>query len=248
MLIQYDSDGLSSNSTHTESDDSSIHSGTPSPVEPSPSGPQETRCQTSVAVPDSSRQFPATGVLEVNGNSPQGCDVAPKKRSSNGKSPVDKKKAKGGNERGFTCSNSTLVNLNDTISTMPQLRPVRQGLVDKLSPVLGNPPRYPVYSSPYTSFSSTTSQYTAAGVAQYALPNYPVPSGSLNFPPGHPPFSTSLPQYFTGGVPRPPGCGPSPRGFFPQWRNSYAQMQCQTPFQPSYDFAKCGNKAKDGFR
>ena len=124
LLVQYDSDSTSSGGTHTESDDNSAHSSSPvsgtlSPVVAETST-ESSRNQSTRALPEQSQEISANSVSQINGPASKSSEVSASnnKRSSNGKSPVEKKKSKGGcNPRSEV--RPPLVNLHDTVSTMP---------------------------------------------------------------------------------------------------------------------------------
>lgn len=247
LLIQYDSDSTSSCGTHTESDDSSGHSsspvsGTPSPVVVETSSDPSRFQSLGAALPEQRQEVSANSVAQVNGGVPKsGGGTTHKKRSSNGKSPVEKKKPrKGGNSRNEP--HPPLVNLNDTVVSMQQLKGV--------APNAPMPSNYQAYSSAYAAYATPGNQYSAPGVAGYALPSFSLPAGSLNFPPpGHPQYAASLPQYYTGEAhPTPPGYSASPGGYFPQWRTSYAPMKCQGAIPPTFNFANSGNNGNNVYR
>lgn len=247
MLIQYDSDSTSSCGTHTESDDSSGHSGSPISGTPSPvvveTSSDSSRCQSQGAT----QEVSANNVSQLNGGTSRnggGGGSTHKKRPSNGKSPVEKKKPRGGStSRGDP--HPPLVNLNDTVTSMQQLKGGAPN-----PPMPGNSPCYQVYSSAYPAYPTPGSQYSTAGVSGYALPRFSVPTGSLNFPqPGHSQYAASLSQYYPGDAHHaPPGYSTSPGGYFPQWRTSFAPMQCQGSLPPKFNYASNGNNGKNVYR
>lgn len=250
LLIQYDSDGTSSCGTHTESDDSSGHSsspvrGTPSPVVVETSSGSSRFQSLGPALPEQSQEVSAKSVAQVNGDAPKsGSGTTHKKRPSSRKSPVEKKKARvGGNSRNE--HHPPLVNLNDTVASMQQLKGVAPN-----APMPSNSPCYQAYSSAYATYATPGIQYSAAGVAGYALPSFSLPTGSLNFPtPGHPQYAASLPQYYPGEAhPAAPGYSTSPGGYFPQWRTSYAPMKCQGAIPPTFNYANSGNNGNNVYR
>lgn len=242
LLIQYDSDSQSSCGTHTESDDSSGHSTSPVSGTLSPVVMETTdnsRYQTSGGLPGQSHDVSANGSLQINGagvSSKSGETVVHKKRPSNGKSPVEKKKSKGGgNHQTNANPASPFVNLNDTVVSMQQLKSV--------SPGVSMPANYQPYPAGYPS-------YTPPGQHGYVMPGFPLPTSTLTFTPGghpHAQYSASLPpQYYTGeSHPGPPGYSTSPRAYFPQWRTSYAPMQCQPS---TFNYSNNGNNSNNAYR
>ena len=237
LLIQYDSDSQSSCGTHTESDDSSAHSISPVSGTLSPVVVETTvspRCQTSGALPEQSHGNFANSALQMNGaTSPKSSEkITQKKRSSNGKTPVEKKRSKGGgNQRGDPLPVSPFVNLNDTVSSMQQLKSV--------GPSVSMTTSYQTYPSAYAS-------YPPPGQHGYVMQSFPLPTGALNFTPGGHQYAASLPQYYTGEAhPGPTGYGTTPGGYFPQWRTSYAPMQCQPP---TFNCSNPGNNGSNVYR
>lgn len=109
---------------------------------------------------------------------------------------------------------------------------------------------YQAYSSAYATYPTPGVQYSAAGVTGYALPSFSLPAGSMNFPsPGHPQYAASLAQYYSGEAhPAPSGYSASPGGYFPQWRTSYAPMQCQGPMPPTFNYGNGGNNGNNVYR
>jgi len=247
LLVQYDSDSTSSCGTHTESDDSSGHSGSPVSGTPSPVVVETSSDSSRHQSLGASQEVSANSVSQLNGGTPKnggGGGTAHKKRPSNGKSPVEKKKPRGGTtSRGDP--HPPLVNLNDTVASMQQLKGGAPN-----APMPGNSPCYQVYSSAYPAYPTPGSQYSAAGVSGYALPSFSLPTGSLNFPsPGHSQYAASLPQYYPGDAHHaPPGYSTSPGAYFPQWRTSYAPMQCQGSLPPKFNYANSGNNGKNVYR
>ena len=240
LLIQYDSDSQSSCGTHgTESDDSSAHStspvsGTLSPVVTETTDPP--RYQTSGVLPEQSHEISANKCAQINGTAASlksGDKITEKKRPSNGKTPVEKKKKKS-KGRGEATPISPFVNLNDTVVSMQQLK--------SGSPSVSMPGSYQPYPSAYASYPPT-------GQHGYVMPGYSVPTNALNFAPGghpHAQYATSLPQYYPGeGHPAAPGYSTSPGGYFPQWRTSYAPMQCQPP---RFNYTKNGSNGSNVYR
>lgn len=238
LLVQYDSDSTSSCGTHTESDDNSAHSsspvsGTPSPVNAETST-ESSRNQSSRALSEPSQEISANNVSQINGPTSKSNDVSAtnKKRPSNGKSPVERKKPKGGNPRSEV--RPPLVNLHDTVSSMQQLKGVPSN------------PQLPPTPSHYQAYES---QYSSQGIPGYALPGFSLPPGPLNFPTGHSQYPVTIPQYFPGEAHRVgPGYSTAPGGLFPQWRTSYAPMQCQNPLPPSFNHPSNGNNGSNVYR
>ena len=244
LLIQYDSDSQSSCGTHTESDDSSGHStspvsGTLSPVVMETTDPP--RHQKSGAVPEQNNEA-ANGGMQMNGvgaSSKSGETVTRKKRPSNGKTSVEKKKSRGGgggggNEQTNASTVPPFVNLDDTVASMQQLKSV--------APSVSTPSSYPPYSSGYPS-------YPAPRQHGYVMPGFPLPTSALNITPGghpHAQYSASLTQYYSGEPqPAPTGYSAPPSGYFPQWRTSYAPMQCQPP---QFSYSNNGNDGSNVYR
>lgn len=242
LLIQYDSDSQSSCGTHTESDDSSGHSTSPVSGTLSPVVMEITdspRHQKSGAVPEQSNETANNG-KQMNGvgaSSKSRQTVTRKKRPSIGKTPVEKKKARGG-EGGKEQTNAStvppFVNLDDTVVSMQQLKSV--------APSVSTPTSYPPYPSGYPS-------YPAPGQHGYVMPGFPLPTSALNFTPGGHPraqYSASLSQYYSGEPnAAPPGYSAPPRGYLPQWRTSYAPMQCQPP---QFSYSNNGNDGSSVYR
>lgn len=206
------------------------------------------RHQSFGALPEQSQEVSANSVAQVNGNASKNRGgTTHKKRASSGKSPVEKKKPRGG---GGGKSHPPLVNLNDTVASMQQLKAVAPN-----APMPANSPCYQAYSSAYAAYPTPGTQYSVAGVPGYTLSSFSLPTGSLNFPPpGHPQYAASLPQYYPGDghghppPPPPPGYSTSPGGFFPQWRTSYAPMPCQTSLPPTFNYANSGNNGNNVYR
>jgi len=241
LLIQYDSDSQSSCGTHTESDDSSAHSTSPvsdtlSPVVMETTDPAQ--YQTSGAQPQQIHEVSANSGPQINGaigSSPKSGEIIThKKRPSNGKTSVEKKKSKGGKKKGDAKNASPFVNLNDTVASMQQLKSVGTSV--------SVPATYQPYPSAYAS-------YPPPGQHGYVMPGFSLPTSALNYTPGghpHAQYATSLPQFYTGEAhPGPPGYSTSPRGYLPQWRTSYAPMQCQ---QPTFNYTNNGNNGSNVYR
>ena len=246
MLIQYDSDSTSSCGTH--SDDSSGHSGSPISGTPSPVVVETSSDSSRYQSLGATQELSANNVSQLNGGTPRnggGGGSNHKKRPSNGKSPVEKKKPRGGGtSRGDP--HPPLVNLNDTVTSMQQLK---GGAPNASMP--GNSPCYQVYSSTYPAYPTPGSQYSAAGVSGYAVPSFSLPTGSQNFPqPGHSQYAASLSQYYPGDAHHAtPGYSSSPGGYFPQWRTSCAPMQFQGSLPcPKFNYANNGNSGKNVYR
>lgn len=245
LLVQYDSDSTSSCGTHTESDDSSVHSGSPVSGTPSPVVVETSSDSSRYQSAGAPQEVSANSVSQLNGGvskSGVGGGTTHKKRPSNGKSPVEKKKPRGGtNSRGD--AHPPLVNLNDTVASMQQLKGGAPN-----APMPSNSPCYQVYSSAYAAYPTPGTQSSAAGVGGYALPSFSLPTGSLNFPPpGHSQYAASLPQYYPGDAhPAAPGYSTSPGAYFPQWRTSYAPMQCSLP--PKFNYGNGGSNGKNVYR
>lgn len=241
MLMQYDSDSQSSGGTHTESDDSgSGHSTSPVNLSLSP---------VVVETTDPSRNL-SSGASPV-GNETSGSGVhmngagaalkssepvTHKKRPCDGKSPLEKKKGKtvAGSERTVGNRPSPFVNLHDTVVSMQQLQAV--------APVMSMPANYQPFPSGYAN-------YPPPGQHGCVMPRFSLQPSSLGLTSGartHVQYTANRPRgYPAESKTGPPRYHASPRGYFPQWRTSFAPMPCQGP---PFKFSNNGNNGNNVFR
>lgn len=241
LLMQYDSDSQSSGGTHTESDDSgSGHSTSPVNLSLSPVVVETTdpsRNLSSGASPVGNET--SGGGVHMNGAGAglkSSEPVTHKKRPSDGKSPLEKKKGKtvAGSERTVGNRPSPFVNLHDTVVSMQQLQAV--------APVMSMPANYQPFPSGYAN-------YPPPGQHGCVMPRFSLQPSSLSLTSGartHVQYTANRPR----GYPAESNTGPpryhaSPRGYFPQWRTSFAPMPCQGP---PFKFSNNGNNGNNVFR
>lgn len=243
LLIQYDSDSQSSCGTHTESDDSgSGHSTSPVNLSLSPGAMEAadpSRYNNTVNSPvgnetaNSGSHRYGAGV-----NSKSSESIKSKKRSSNGKSPVEKKKGKtapsAGAEAAVSNQPASVVNLNDTVVSMQQFKSV--------APAMSMPASCQPYPSGYTN-------YPAPRQGGCVMPGFPLQPSPLSFAPRghrHAQCSANRPRYYPAdSLPGPRGYHPPPRGYFPQWRTRFAPMPCQ---RPTFNYSSNGNDSNNVYR
>ena len=248
MLVQYDSDSQSSCGTHTESDDSgSGHSTSPvslslSPVvmEAADSSRFNSTRSSPVGNENANRGHPVFGACGVAAKSSE--PMAFKKRPSNGKSPVEKKKGKIETATTVvrtegTISNqpASVVNLNDTVVSMQQQ-------FNTVAPALPMPAHYQPCPPGYAN-------YPPARQRGCVMPGFPLQSNQLGFTPGgqpHAQHSGNRPRYYPPqSLPRPPLYHTPPRGYFPQWRTRFAPKQCQ---RPAFNYSNNGSNGNNVYR
>lgn len=209
LLMQYDSDSGGS-AASIDSDSTSNHS--ISPLSCTSTSPDRIDKRSS---PLSRVQHHHVINGETNNN------TKPKKRTSNGKTPSDKKRSKPKASK-LSHDASGYVNLGDTVSGVQQFKSQRS--------------RSPAVAT--TAATQLTSQpmYQATGIPGYSFPQGPFPfqSGNYSFPP------PNYPQYLSNAA-------QSAGGYY-QWAGSYPSMPCQGNF-PYLNFANnSSNGQRDVFR